>query len=216
MCWLRQLGSRNPNEREAAKMAVTEMGTMVLPTLVYILDSKDNSFKEQVRALGGNRLVFVAPTLKEEAVLAYRALGIRAAVTMADLLKIITQDKMQDGEWADERTVYASRAINEIGYTAVPYLTNAFYLSDSDQRCNVIHALGYSGDGVQIAVQVFIDGMSETNSLTRFFSTSGLLRVTNRTEAIRNAMQRALNDSDSLVREYAATYFTNRDAYNGK
>lgn len=214
--WLRQLSSTNPGERDEADKAVAEMGTEVLPTLLYILDSKDSSFKRIARARGVNWLPVVAPTLKEEAVIAYGQLGIRAAGTMPDLLKIITRDKMQHGEWVNERTSLASRAINEIGYAAIPYMTNAFYLSDSDQRCNVIYALALSGDGVQSAVQVFIDGTSETNSLTRYYCVAMLLQVTNRTGAISNVMQRALNDSDSLVREYAGSYFTNRDANSGK
>lgn len=208
--WLKQLESMEPDERSAAKRAISTMGTEVLPTLLYILDSKDNSLKRTVRqGIGGhgcNLLIVAAPTLKEEAVIAYQTLGARAVGSMPQLLAIITEEPDTMNEWAPENTVYASRAINEIGCASVQFLTNAFYCASGYKRCNIVFAIGFAGDKLPIAIPVLIDGSSDTNDLTRYYCVASLAALTNRTTDISNVMNRALNDRYSLIRDRAKEY----------
>lgn len=222
--WLRDyhlgLNTSDPervSSRNVVEVAVRQIGTNAIPTLLRMAAQKDSSFTSKLIGTWDRRIVwnFSLPTwfrypswyrnqarvLNDEAVLGFEILGAGAQQAVPSLIKIYEQNISSSSQAA------TSRALVALGPTAqrmaIPSFLQEAASSNAPAREVAIWSLSAMDSEPALVVPALVKALSDTNYVIRLVAAKGLGRFgTNAQQAV-PALVQLLRDPNVRVRPNA-------------
>lgn len=186
--WLDDLDSTRPAEkREAAKKAIQEMGTNIVPSLLAMLRSAPSYSKRQM-ASSLNQTEYA----HRRAVTGFQALGSFAVPVL--------EEYMLRGETADN----AAHALSQIGREGFPPLLRALTNENALIRQKVEYGLEPVGPEGQAFVPALLRNLKDGDVLVRAYAARAVGKIAIEPEMSVPALIEALQDSNAEVKRMTA------------
>lgn len=178
--WLPELDNWDSEPDLPAMIAIRQMGSSALPTLLKMIKHEDSPFKRKMADLAGRqsfiRFSFqTADTLHHRAAIGIYALGPEAKSAVPDLIALVTNQSPPISRLAP---VFALSGIGPEAKEAVPFLLDN--LKDEDYE--MLHALsayalGKIGGDARMAIPSLIPLLEDTDDLVRLGAVFALTRI---------------------------------------
>jgi HEAT repeat protein len=198
--WLDDYSPRKPlQQRQAAGVALTEIGTNAIPDLVEMVGSYDHPIKKQLMKLT-DRETFLRIRLTpswvdhRRAQEGFRILGPDAAVAVPQLIKLLSNQP--SGHTAVD-------ALARIGEASVPALTNALSSPKTEIRIQATRALGKIGWEAEAAIPYLLSGLQDSDRNVRSESSLSLAEIGEEPALVVPALAQLIDDEDPMVRQSA-------------
>ena len=195
------------DEYKMAEEAILMLGTNAVPTLLKMLRAHDSglNFKLELagRKLGLIRKPFVRANEKISAAeVAFRLLGSHAGDYVPDLVKIYEENFSEDSRFAVIRilSVIGPRAAK----SGTPVIVDATTSTNPEARHAAIAALWHVGAGPEILAPAYTNMLNDPYWLTRRAVCDRLEEYGDYAKPAIPALLRALQDTNSSVRDAAA------------
>jgi len=197
--------SRTETSEQSADLAMREIGTNAIPTLLRMLQESDSPLKVKFFALVERQSLIkvrhvTAVERNYSAFKGFESLGASARVAVPVLIQIYGRNN------SDETRIFTACSLGAIGpaaKAAVPILLSGLMATNPAVRFNAVLALGKIHSDAEMVLPYLTNALSDTNRSVRAFAFEALGDFGADAKPTVPLLIKFLNDPDPHLRKYA-------------